>query len=198
VKTAHLYKHEAAKWLSELFASDITADNILEGLRDGTLLCKLASKVSEGELAWRRARAAATAPDGGGGGGCGGSGGGGGGDEGVDHTRPIPQGPRPLNTRGHKALARENVAGDDVTFITVTSRHDTYLSAPDVPSETLARSLDAHSLGPGLRKHPEHYGWCAEPPCRRAGQLARSLYRWWAVVSVLNGVLARRIGGGQR
>ena len=47
---------KAADWISQLFNLEINEANLFEHLMDGVLLCKLAAKVTQGEVEWRGMR----------------------------------------------------------------------------------------------------------------------------------------------
>jgi hypothetical protein len=87
MQISDLYKREAADWISQLFQLDITEDNLFEHLMDGVLLCKLAAKVTHGEVEWRGMRHESEIEEG---------------------ETPFPTAPSALNPRGHKAIARDN------------------------------------------------------------------------------------------
>eukprot|EP00729_Bicosta_minor_P011219 gene11219-11514_t len=92
---SNLYKREAADWIAKLFDIEVNEHNLFEHLMDGVLLCKLAGKVTVGEMDWRGARMrnkSSVSDDG---------------DEGMAE-KVFPKAPAPSNPRGHKAIARDN------------------------------------------------------------------------------------------
>eukprot|EP00054_Salpingoeca_dolichothecata_P025513 m.179229 g.179229 ORF g.179229 m.179229 type:complete len:1661 (+) comp25383_c0_seq3:120-5102(+) len=52
-KLCDVYKEDLSAWFSDMFGRSIAPNNLMEVLRDGTILCQLVKKIEAGEAKWR-------------------------------------------------------------------------------------------------------------------------------------------------